>query len=91
VPSGREYLLRRAEALRTQDAVLAEVREVLRPWLREARSLPGTVTDRLAVLVPRAEAADARTRLERWADDSPDLELAVTGPWPPFSFCEDAA
>jgi hypothetical protein len=64
---------------------------VLRPWLREARQLPALGADRLAVLVPDAEADNARTCLERWAGDHPELELAVTGPWPPFSFCEAAA
>jgi hypothetical protein len=90
-PSGREYLLRRAEAVHSHDARVDEIRDVLRPWLRDARSLPGTGADRLALLVPSAEAARARTRLERWAAGRSDLELAVTGPWPPFSFCEEAA
>lgn len=90
-PSGREYLQRRAEALRSQDALRDEVRDVLRPWLRDARPLPGIGADRLAVLVPSAEAAGARARLERWAAGRSDVEIAVTGPWPPFSFCEDAA
>jgi hypothetical protein len=90
-PSGREYLKRRAAALRSADVVRDEVRAVLRPWLREVRPLPALGADRLAVLVPDAEAARARTCLERWAGDRPDLEVAVTGPWPPFSFCEAAA
>jgi hypothetical protein len=65
-----------------------EVLATLRPWLRESRSLPGARSDRMAVLVPRAAAGRARSRLKRWASARNDLELAVTGPWPPFSFCE---
>jgi hypothetical protein len=89
--SGREYLLARAEAVHSGDAVRDEIRAVLRPWLREARSLTGAGSDRMAVLVPHAAADRARTRLERWAADRREIEVAVTGPWPPFSFCEAAA
>jgi hypothetical protein len=42
----------------------------------------------VALLVPRDAATQARARVERWGADRPDLGLAVTGPWPPFSFCE---
>ena len=64
---------------------------MLRPWLREARSLTVAKEDRIAVLVPVAHSARARTRIERWAADHPDLAIEITGPWPPFSFCDPAA
>ena len=86
--SGRDYLMQRAEAVRGRDAVHDELHAVVRPWLREARTLAGARSDRVALLVPRDAATSARSRLEQWAADRPDLELAVTGPWPPFSFCE---
>lgn len=86
--SGREYLMRRAEVVRARQAVREEIREVLRPSLREDRVLTGTGADRMAVLVPEPRAPQVRADLERWAGDRPELELAVTGPWPPFSFCE---
>jgi hypothetical protein len=89
--SGRDYLMRRAEAVRSRDAVHDELQAVVRPWLREARTLPGARSDRMALLVPREAATPARSRLERWAAQRPDLDLAVTGPWPPFSFCEAPA
>jgi hypothetical protein len=89
--SGRDYLLQRAEAVHSRDAVHDELHAVLRPWLREARTLPGARSDRVATLLPREAAALARARLERWAAERPDLEVAVTGPWPPFSFCEAPA
>jgi hypothetical protein len=86
--SGRDYLMRRAEAVHSRDAVHDELHAVLRPWLREARALPGTRSDRVAVLVPRDAAAPARLRIESWAAERNDLKVAITGPWPPFSFCE---
>jgi hypothetical protein len=89
--SGRDYLLQRASAARSRDALRDEVVARLRPWLRESRTLLGARSDRVAVLLPRESAARARARLEEWAADRPDVELAVTGPWPPFSFCEAPA
>jgi len=86
--SGRDYLRSRSEAVRSRDAVHDELHAVLRPWLRETRTLPGARSDRVAMLVPRDAATPARTRLESWAAERNDLEVAVTGPWPPFSFCE---
>jgi hypothetical protein len=86
--SGRDYLMSRADAVRSRDAVHDELHAVVRPWLREARTLPGARSDRVALLVPRDAATQARARVERWGADRPDLGLAVTGPWPPFSFCE---
>lgn len=86
--SGRGYLQRRAEALRSRDAVRDELRAVVRPWSREARILPSAGADRMAMLVPRAEVARVRVELERWATERADLRIAVTGPWPPYSFCE---
>ncbi len=73
-----------ADVVAERDEVLA----TLRPWLRESTRVPGGSAERVAVLVPCTAAGRARSRLERWAADRPDLELAVTGPWPPFSFCE---
>jgi len=73
------------------DAVRDELRAVLSPWLREARSITVAESDRMAVLVPVAQAAHARARIEQWAADRPGLEIEITGPWPPFSFCDPAA
>lgn len=74
-----------------RDAALDELRAVLSPWLREARWLAAAGPDRMAVLVPVDQASSARARLEQWAVDRPGLEIAVTGPWPPFDFCSPAA
>ena len=80
-----------ARGVEAHDVVRDELRAVLSPWLREARSLTIAASDRIAVLVPLAQANRARTRLERWAADRHGLEIEITGPWPPFSFCNPAA
>ena len=80
-----------AGGVEAHDAVRDELRAVLSPWLREARSLTVAESDRIAVLVPVAQAAHARTRIEQWAADHAGLEIEITGPWPPFSFCDPAA
>jgi len=80
-----------ARGLGAHDAVRDELRAVLSPWLREARSLTVAASDRIAVLVPLAQEAHARTRIERWAAERPGLQIEITGPWPPFSFCDPAA
>jgi hypothetical protein len=83
--------VRQAEAALLRDDLIDELRDELRPWLREARCLPGADDDRLAVMVPRDAAVPVSIRLRRWAADRPDLRVSVTGPWPPFNFCDPAA
>jgi hypothetical protein len=80
-----------AGSVEAHDAVRDGLRAVLNPWLREARSLTVAESDRIAVLVPVAQAAHVRTRIEQWAADHAGLEIEITGPWPPFSFCDPAA
>lgn len=85
--SGRAYLEARMARLRRRERALADVRRVLEPWSPETRVLPDQ--RRLAVLVARADAGPARDALAGWGDGQPDLEVVVSGPWPPFSFCEE--
>ena len=87
--SGRAYLLRRMEAVRRQDRALDDLRAVLAPWSEESRLL--TDRRRLAALVLRADADAASAAIAEWARDRDRVEVLVTGPWPPFSFCEGAA
>ena len=63
-----------APGVEAHDAVRDELRAALRPWLREARSLTVAASDRIAVLMPLAQADHARTRLERWAADHHGLD-----------------
>ncbi len=45
----------------------------------------------LAFLVPRDNLAAFRACLERATDEhrAAGLELEMSGPWPPYSFCPD--
>jgi len=85
--TGREYLLRRSAQLRQRDQTWHALEEVVRPSCRETRAL--TDGRRLAVLVPRDDVDRLRSAVATWASAHPDLRVAVTGPWPPFTFCED--
>jgi len=85
--TGRDYLLRRMDHLEQQDRVVRDVRALLSPWSRDLRRLPDQ--QRLAVLVSRQDVETTRAALAAWAA-AHDVEVIVTGPWPPFSFCEEA-
>jgi hypothetical protein len=85
--SGRDYLRRRVAALQQQDESLDEVRDLVGPWADETRTLPDRT--RVAALVDRDDAGAVRDAVTGWAQQRPEVEVAVTGPWPPFSFCEE--
>ena len=86
--TGREYLLHRAEALHLHDGAWRAVEDVVGPWCRERRRLADG--RRLAVLVPRDQIAGCRGSIDAWSRANPAVGVAVTGPWPPFTFCEEA-
>ena len=85
--SGRAYLEARMGRLRRQDEAVAEARRVLAPWTAESRPLPDG--RRLAVLVDRADADVAREAIAAWGEEHSGTAVVVSGPWPPFSFCEE--
>lgn len=87
--SGRAYLLRRMAQVKRQDGAFDGVSSALSPWAEEIRML--TDRRRLAVLVQRHDADTACDEVSRWAAQHDGVEVLVTGPWPPFSFCEEAA
>jgi len=87
----REERLRRAEAAAGRDELYDDLRESLLPWSREVRVLTGTRSDKMAVLVPRDATVPTLIRLRRWAADRPVVSVSVTGPRPPFHFCEESA
>jgi hypothetical protein len=97
--SGTEYLARRRQALRDQDAAdeaaarAADVlEEALRPHTRESLRRGGSPGSSLlldlALLVPpdgeTAFLAAAAEARERLEPDG--VEVEVSGPWPPYSF-----
>lgn len=80
----------RAAELNARSAAVEDLTEALSCWAREHRELPWPSPARLAVLVDLHDVEASRASLAAWADGHPGIRLDVTGPWPPFSFCEDA-
>jgi hypothetical protein len=79
--SGRGYLEARAAAVHAQEAQLDELRRL--DGVDEVRALRRR---RASLLVATSAADDVRRRLA--APGRSGETLVVTGPWPPFSFCE---
>lgn len=79
--SGRAYLTARAAEVHAEEERLAQLRAL--HAVRAARPLP---RDRVSVLV--SDPAAARCQVEGWAREQHLDGIQVTGPWPPFSFCE---
>jgi hypothetical protein len=71
-----------------QARAIEDARDLLDPWARDVRALPDG--RRVAALV-RCELAPAvRAAVSDAAAHHGDVEVTVTGPWPPFSFCEES-
>ncbi|HEX5534425.1 MAG TPA: GvpL/GvpF family gas vesicle protein [Actinomycetales bacterium] len=87
--SGTEYLRRRAARLHAREAVLAGLLQTVGPRLKDHRSLAATDEERVALLVPETDVDHVRRAIDEWGDSAADLAVKVSGPWPPFSFCED--
>lgn len=87
--SGAAYLRRRAAEVRRHDLETAELKEVLAPYASEIAVLPQVRTGeaRLSALVPDELVETARAAVEKWATNWSGA--SVTGPWPPFSFCQE--
>jgi hypothetical protein len=85
--SGRAYLQAKAGGARAA----AQLHEPLAELAREAVVQPGRELLRAAYLVDRGavEAFVARVRELQRAHE--DLAIVCTGPWPPFSFAEEAS
>ena len=84
--TGTEYVDRLVRLRRRQEGLRARLLDRVGPWVCEVRELPGE--GRHALLVPQSDVAKVRETLADWAASSDDLDVAVTGPWPPYSFCE---
>jgi hypothetical protein len=85
--SGRDYLRQRMTIIQQQDRALEEARALVDRWADETRVLPDR--ERLAVLVREGDIDAVRHVLDAWGRAHDDVLVTVTGPWPPFSFCED--
>lgn len=87
--TGSDYLRRRSEEMRQHDAEVAQLKALLAPYAREIATLPPVRPReaRLTVLVPEEDVEAARTAVREWAVNG--TGATVTGPWPPFSFCQE--
>jgi hypothetical protein len=87
--SGREYMRSRLAAVRHAEAVADELHRPLAA-LSRASTRSVLATPRLlltgAYLVPRSSLDAFRARVDELQRSRPDLGLACTGPWPPYSF-----
>ncbi|MER7609062.1 GvpL/GvpF family gas vesicle protein [Nocardioides sp. NPDC127503] len=87
--TGTDYLRRRAKELKQHDAEIAELRALLAPYASEITKLSSIRPQeaRLSVLLPDEHVEAARTAIRDWGENRPGV--TVTGPWPPFSFCQE--
>jgi Gas vesicle synthesis protein GvpL/GvpF len=87
--SGRDYMARRLAALqeseRVADTVHAPLAALARVSERRLRVTPHLLLT-AAYLVPRTQVDAFRTALAAVERVHPELTLACTGPWPPYSF-----
>lgn len=87
--SGREYMVTRLEARRRAEQVAEQLDAPLGAIAR-AGTRSVSVTPQLlltaAYLVDRADVDRFRATVERLQHEHPDLTIACTGPWPPYSF-----
>lgn len=87
--TGTDYLRRRATEVKEHDAETAELRALLAAYASEITPLRPVrpQESRLSVLVADEQVEDVRTAIEDWA--AARSGATVTGPWPPFSFCQE--
>jgi hypothetical protein len=90
--SGREYLMARVQEQRRSRQAIREVHAELAILARAARVRPPRPPAVLTAsyLVDADRTGDFRRRAEQLARRQTELEIMVTGPWPPYSFATEA-
>jgi hypothetical protein len=87
--SGREYMLdrldRRRRAERLADEVHAPLAALAKAQTRTVAATPQLLLS-AAYLVPREDLERFQAALRELESAHPELSLACTGPWPPYSF-----
>jgi|SRR5918992_280014 hypothetical protein len=87
--SGREYMVgrldRRRQAERLADEVHAPLAALARAETRTVAATPQLLLS-AAYLVPREALEPFQSAVEEIETAHPELSLACTGPWPPYSF-----
>jgi hypothetical protein len=87
--SGRDYMRARLDERRRTERLADELHEPLAAIARAATKSVGAGSELLlsaAYLVPRGAIDDFNARVAELGADHPDVTLACTGPWPPYSF-----
>jgi len=87
--SGRDYMRARLGEQRRTQRLAGELHEPLAAIARTATKSVGTGSELVlsaAYLVPREAIDDFNAQVARLGGDHPDVTLACTGPWPPYSF-----
>ena len=87
--SGRAYMLRRLDQVRSSERLAADVHEALGAEARESTSRVLASPQLLlssAYLLPKNAVDAFRTALDRTERRHPELTFVCTGPWPPYSF-----
>jgi hypothetical protein len=92
--SGREYMLTRLREHRRADEAARSLHAPLAAMACDSRlRAPTPPHARLAstYLVDRVRIEEFRARVEELAARHEDLDVVLTGPWPPYSFVGEAA
>ena len=90
--SGAEYLRARLEEERRRSQLVAEVDEPLARLAQETAGGPaGSKVFERAYLVRDEDASTFLDTVRELQATHPELSLACTGPWPPYSFGAEAA
>ena len=87
--SGRDYMLARLTERRSAERLSEEIHAPLAAMARAATKSVGATPQLLlsaSYLVARDDEQGFRSALGELERDHPDLTLASTGPWPPYSF-----
>jgi hypothetical protein len=91
-PSGRDYMRTRLAEERTSRRLAEEFHEPLARLSRASTRFGGAFSGLLkaAYLVPRQDVDVFAERVRQLEAAHPDLTIVCTGPWPPYSFANNA-
>jgi hypothetical protein len=91
-PSGRDYMRTRLAEDKARRRLAEDVHEPLVRLSRASSRFAGVSSHLLqaAYLVPREEVAVFGEEVHRLEAAHPDLTIVCTGPWPPYSFANNA-
>jgi hypothetical protein len=87
--SGTTYLMGRAAAIHRREALVAQISDLLREWARQIKVLHSQEGVRIACLVANTDVPQLRHAVMAWQQARSGSKVAVSGPWPAFSFVVD--